>query len=226
MMAATGLRSKENHGPTGAEDLQNITKDHLVEHSGVTNTEVTSSTLVRQNLPQLSVEGQRTADFFARSHSNVGKPPLTAQLTLFYAGVVNVYDDVPLDKAEAIMILAGRARTCGASSSDTNVLSECGVPASIAMKQVKQLESRAQSPSQLTAKPECVSNVQRLKTIATKAELPQARKASLARFLERRKDRSRAGPYTATTRSNCTAPSSSWLSPQTSSALSSPSRRN
>ena len=27
-----------------------------------------------------------------------GKQPRTAQLTIFYAGMVNVYDDVPYDK--------------------------------------------------------------------------------------------------------------------------------
>lgn len=69
------------------------------------------------------------------------------------------------------MVLAGRART-RASSEDTNVLSgscatECDVPVSIA---IKQPVSRAASPSQLTTKPECVPNVQRLKTLPTKGK--------------------------------------------------------
>lgn len=66
-MAAARHRSKENYG-TSAEDLRNIpTKDHLVDHSEVTNTEVTTSSLVLESLPQHSVEeGHKTAHFFAR----------------------------------------------------------------------------------------------------------------------------------------------------------------
>ena len=30
--------------------------------------------------------------------AGASKPPRTAQLTIFYAGMVNVYDDVPFDK--------------------------------------------------------------------------------------------------------------------------------
>jgi len=69
-------------------------------------------------------------------------------------------------QAQAIMVLAGRARTW-ASSNESNVLSECGVPSSISKSQPV---SRAGSPSpQLPTKPECVvPNVKRPKTIATR----------------------------------------------------------
>uniref|UniRef100_A0A0D6R1C3 Tify domain-containing protein n=1 Tax=Araucaria cunninghamii TaxID=56994 RepID=A0A0D6R1C3_ARACU len=37
--------------------------------------------------------------------------PSCAQLTIFYAGTVNVYDDVPADKAQGLMLLAASARS-------------------------------------------------------------------------------------------------------------------
>ncbi|KAK6240446.1 Tify domain - like 4 [Theobroma cacao] len=41
--------------------------------------------------------------------SSTGVVSSKAQLTIFYAGVINVYDNVPTDKAQAIMLLAGES---------------------------------------------------------------------------------------------------------------------
>ncbi|EFJ32873.1 hypothetical protein SELMODRAFT_439249 [Selaginella moellendorffii] len=83
-----------------------------------------------------------------------------APLTLFYNGMVYVFDDVTDDMAQAIMILAGNA-TCSSASHTEKFLASAA----------KDAKPAAAMPS------------------FTLADLPQARKASLHRFLEKRKDR-------------------------------------
>lgn len=97
----------------------------------------------RQDEQQLDVKRQRTED---------KRPP--GQLTIFYKGTVYVYEGVPLDKAKAMMVVAGSA-----SSRSAHYLP-------------------AQEPDPSAGK-----------SYAAVLDLPQARKASLQRFLERRKAR-------------------------------------
>ncbi|KAK6152028.1 hypothetical protein DH2020_014663 [Rehmannia glutinosa] len=111
----------------------------------------------------------------------------TGQMTIFYAGQVLVFDDFPADKANEIMTLASKSsaapkpqpaafappHTAAESATSTpNIVPAFGVPS-----------ERARRPPQP----------------ALASDLPIARKNSLARFLEKRKDRITANaPYQLT----------------------------
>ncbi|KAL1208970.1 Protein TIFY 6A [Cardamine amara subsp. amara] len=120
-----------------------------------------------------------------RSSSNTPPP----QLTIFYAGSVSVYKDISPDKAEAIMLLAGnephQAKPVSMSKPQNPVhhspttthpptMSPSFVPsisytmASLASTHNNQTDAFNMAPAVC---------------------LPQSRKASLARFLEKRKER-------------------------------------
>ncbi|XP_073005989.1 protein TIFY 6b [Typha latifolia] len=179
---------------------------------------------------------------FASRH--VMKPsPSTAQLTIFYAGAVNIFDNVSLDQAQEIMLLASKASnttlTAGSTRSDPPMTSPAMLPDSHGLN-AKQtailrkndvalpssgLSSPLSVPSQSgslcrsasssnndsagakSAGPFSPASQQEPPTLpaplsATTAAIimpravPQARKASLARFFEKRKERvSSVAPY-------------------------------
>ncbi|KAI4376487.1 hypothetical protein MLD38_014243 [Melastoma candidum] len=94
------------------------------------------------------------------------KEPKTAQLTIFYAGKVVVFDDFPPQKVKDVVMMASRASFVGAVGP---------TPADVPPP----LKKSAPRPTETAA-----------------CDLPIARRASLHRFLEKRKDRLTArAPY-------------------------------
>ncbi|KAL6655614.1 hypothetical protein ACP70R_006440 [Stipagrostis hirtigluma subsp. patula] len=168
----------------------------------------------------------------------------TAQLTIFYAGSVNVFDNVSVEKAQELMFLASRGSLPSAAPVARKPESPIFAPAKVAVPEVSpakqmlfQQPQHVSPPTSAISKPipsvlqaanlpksASSSNVDstlskssvplaippisqapstQASTLATTTAaaimpraVPQARKASLARFLEKRKERvTTAAPY-------------------------------
>ncbi|CAK7352380.1 unnamed protein product [Dovyalis caffra] len=143
--------------------------------------------------------------------------PQTAQMTIFYAGQVIVLNNFPADKAKEVMLLASKG-----SSQIQNAFPST-IPASshpVLAPNISRtpMESNGSIPSRPSALPNFGNNLiqERLQPAPQPIfnDLPIARRASLHRFLEKRKDRIIAkAPYQINPLATTSKPveSETWL---------------
>ncbi|CAN0901244.1 Protein TIFY 10A [Linum grandiflorum] len=149
-------------------------------------------------------------------HQPSGSKPAspTSQLTIFYGGQVIVFNDFPADKAEEVMVMASKgsvksqtavvdsppptfAPSVTAKTSSTTSVAAPVIPTSGIVTSFNMIQ-------------DCIQVHQAPKPIA--CDLPIARRASLHRFLEKRKDRITArAPYQTPESKQGSAESNSWL---------------
>jgi jasmonate ZIM domain-containing protein len=148
-----------------------------------------------RNSKSMELFPQHTAATSARkmADSSVIKPsvnePETAPMTIFYAGQVIVFNDLPAHKAREVMALASKG------FSQTNVasfpLNNAAISPNIGKNPI--LESSRAAPSSSNPIPNFGNNMVgdnvQSPAKAVVGDLPIARRASLQRFLEKRKDR-------------------------------------
>uniref|UniRef100_A0A1D1YVR1 Protein TIFY n=1 Tax=Anthurium amnicola TaxID=1678845 RepID=A0A1D1YVR1_9ARAE len=128
------------------------------------------------------------------------REPQRAQMTVFYGGKVVVFDNFPADKARELMTMAGR----GCPAPAQRLRAEQQTPPqqrpppaqhnptpTTAPASTSDAKSAAAVPTPAVAPPQTPS-----RPAASRADLPIARRVSLHRFLEKRKDRiSARAPY-------------------------------
>ncbi|KAG7036390.1 Protein TIFY 10B [Cucurbita argyrosperma subsp. argyrosperma] len=122
------------------------------------------------------------------------EPPSAMQMTIFYEGKVLVFNDLPSERAEEIMAMARKgivssSRSASATAAVSNKVTE---PAAAAVSN-KVTEPAAAAVSNKVTEPAAAKEQPQTKV---SCDLPIARRASLHRFFEKRKDRvSARAPY-------------------------------
>ncbi|KAI4302542.1 hypothetical protein MLD38_038272 [Melastoma candidum] len=135
-------------------------------------------------------------------------PAAMTQLTIFFAGSVSVYDNVSPEKAQAILLSARSSSSASPLKpvTVTQVQSQSLGPSLDGVCAGKSPSMLPSSSSLVHTQPvntkHSIMNVPTLVQAGTAVAIPQARKVSLSRFLEQRKERMiKASPYGSNNRS-------------------------
>ncbi|KAE9613121.1 hypothetical protein Lal_00027569 [Lupinus albus] len=135
-----------------------------------------------QNMKPLNLFSQQLSYLPSLVNSSLIKPASgSAQMTIFYGGEVIVLDDYPADKAKEIMSFATKGNSQIQNNNNNNNYAYTFIqthPTSPFPFDVKNIPESANNFAHLQAPSRYVA-----------CDLPLTRKASLYRFMEKRKDR-------------------------------------